>query len=74
MRRGFVWGRLTADERRELMALQMAPSGGSMGGGGYLPEDCSECRACGQPMLGYPGMCSACYRRWDALVTKGCTP
>jgi hypothetical protein len=64
------WRRLTAAERRELVALQFAKSG-PYGGGGYLPDDCSECGACGQPMLGSAGMCGACYKRFVALCAKG---
>ena len=29
------------------------------GGGGYLPDDCSDCDYCGQPMFGC-GMCPDC--------------
>ena len=69
--KGF-WRRLTKGERIRLMYLQMNGSrGGSYGGGGYLPDDCSECGACGQPMLGSGGMCGACYRDYEALMAKG---
>ena len=62
------FSRLTPDERSELMALQMSPS--SSGYGGWnMPEDCSECGACGTPMLG-SGWCDFCYGRWDALTRK----
>ncbi len=64
------WSRLTKQERAEYMAIQTAPRGGRMGGGGYLPDDCSECNYCGNPMLGYPGLCGACYSRWKALKDK----
>lgn len=67
--KGF-WRRLTKAERFELVTLQMSRSTG-YGGGGYLPEDCSECGACGLPMLGAGGMCSACYKRYARLMAKG---
>lgn len=67
--KGF-WRRLTKSERVRLMQLQMSKSGGGYGGGGYLPDDCSECGACGEPMLGV-GWCGACDREWAALVAKG---
>ena len=59
--------RLTADERAELMRLQMSPAYG--GRSAYLPDDCSECPACGDPTLG-SGWCNSCYNRWEALRTK----
>ena len=61
------WRRLTKAERRELMSIQMSPSHG--GGSAYLPEDCSGCGVCGEPMLG-SGWCSRCYARYDALTRK----
>lgn len=64
------WRRLTKAERAELMALQMSRHSTGYGGGGYLPDDCSECGACGQPILG-PGWCSGCYDRYARLVAKG---
>ena len=62
------WDNLTKQERSEYMLLQMSPRGG-YDRSGYLPEDCGECGACGQPMLG-TGMCSNCYRKWKALRDK----
>ena len=35
----------------------------------YLPEDCSGCGVCGEPILG-SGWCSRCYERCDALTRK----
>ena len=63
------WARLTKDERRELMELQMSRSHTGYGGGGYLPDDCSECGACGEPVLG-SGWCSHCYKRFKELTDK----
>jgi hypothetical protein len=70
MRNKGFWRRLKKWERARLMQLQMSKSG-SYGGGGYLPDDCSECGACGQPMFGSGGMCHACYREYEALMAKG---
>ena len=61
--------RLTPPERTEWMRLQMSPGGTSYGGGGYLPDDCSECSACGEPMLG-TGWCRSCFERWHSLSEK----
>lgn len=62
------WRGLTKDERRTLVRLMIAPSG-SLGGGGYLPDDCSDCGGCGMPTLG-TGLCDRCYARFDALHNK----
>ena len=72
MRDKAFWRHLTKAERSELMQLQTSKSGG-FGSGGYLPDDCSECGACGQPMLGVGGMCLACYQRYEFLMEKGRT-
>ena len=61
--------RLAIDERGELMMLQMSSSGGAYSAGGHLPDDCSECGACGEPMLG-TGWCDRCFDRFDYLVEK----
>lgn len=59
--------RLTKDEQAELMMMQMSPSGTKYGG--YLPDDCSECGVCGEPILG-TGWCQYHYKRFDFLVRK----
>jgi hypothetical protein len=63
--------RLPIEKRRRLVQLQMSPHTGSSygGSGGYLPDDCSECGACGEPMLG-SGWCSSCYREFNALLKE----
>ena len=61
--------RLTRFERGEMMRLQMSQSGGSYGAGGYLPDDCSECGSCGEPILG-TGWCGRCFERFDELSQK----
>ena len=63
------FAKLTPREGLELMQLQMSPGSGAYGGGGYLPDDCSECGACGDPILG-SGWCSRCYDRWEHLCRK----
>jgi len=63
------WNNLTKEERTEYMQLQMSPSHGSSGGG-YLPDDCSECGACGQPCLRDVGWCSHCLDRKIYLDKK----
>ena len=69
MRDKAFWRNLTKWERGELMMLQTSHSSSSYGGGGYLPDDCSECGSCGQPILG-TGWCSACYARYEELMRK----
>lgn len=61
------FARLTPEERRELMVLQMSPSYGDRSS--YLPDDCSGCGACGEPMLG-SGWCPHCSRRITELIEK----
>ena len=41
----------------------------SYGGGGCLPDDCSECDFCGQPMLG-SGACSFCHKEVKRIYPK----
>ena len=62
------WNRLSKGERIRLVYLEHAPSGG-YGGGGYLPDDCSECGGCSQPMLGC-GLCQWCSRELSELIGK----
>jgi len=62
------WSNLTNDERAEYMRLQMPPSGG-YDRSGYLPDDCGECGACGNPTLGV-GWCDKCRQRFKELDDK----
>ena len=62
------WSNLSKDERRRYMQLQMSPHGG-YDRSGYLPDDCGECGACGQAMLGC-GWCRDCFREWRQLRDK----
>ena len=59
-------GRLTIDERQELMYLQMSPQGNRSP---YLPDDCGECGACGDACLG-AGWCHHCHERFEYLADK----
>ena len=59
--------KLTTEERRDLMHLQMSGHRGN--GSDYLPDDCSYCEACGYPTLGW-GWCNYCYKRFEELVAK----
>ena len=59
---------LNKEERAEYMRLQMSSQGG-YDKSGYLPEDCGECGACGQPTLGC-GWCSDCLREYEELYNK----
>ncbi len=62
------WNNLTKEERTEYMQLQMSPSYG--GRSAYLPDDCSECGACGQPAFGSIGWCYPCLKRHNQLLDK----
>jgi hypothetical protein len=63
------WERLTKAERSELYWLERAGSSG-YGGGGYLPDDCSECGYCSQPFLGSGDLCLPCLHRLIELCDK----
>jgi hypothetical protein len=63
------FARLEPQERGYLMHLQMSQGYGPYGAGGYLPEDCSECGACGEPILGV-GWCGTCSADYERLVAK----
>ena len=62
------WNNLTKEERAEYMRRQMSTQG-SYDRSGYLPEDCGECGACGEPTLG-AGWCSNCHRRHRELYNR----
>ena len=62
------WDNLNKEERSTYMRIQMSPSGG-YDRSGYLPDDCGECGACGQPILGI-GLCRNCYKTWKELDEK----
>jgi len=62
------WQNLTAEERSTLVYLERSANlRTSMGG--YLPDDCSSCSACGGPMMGC-GLCSWCSSELDELIRK----
>ena len=64
------WDRLTKDERSLLVLLERADKQlGSYGGGGYLPDDCSECPWCSTPGYSH-GLCRACSGDLDRLLHK----
>jgi hypothetical protein len=52
------WATLDKEERSHLVYIERRMNGFT-GYGGYLPDDCSECPVCGQPVFG-SGMCSYC--------------
>lgn len=57
--------KLNKRDRYMVMQYQMSPSYG--GNSDYLPDDCSECGACGEPMLG-SGWCSHCSNDFDRIL------
>ena len=63
------WAKLTKEERATLVYLERGQNLSS-GMGGYLPDDCSSCGACGNPMHGYGGLCPWCQSQLDAIISK----
>lgn len=61
------WNNLSKEERSRYMRIQMSKS--SYGRSAYLPDDCHECGACGDPTSG-SGWCHNCYVEWKALRDK----
>jgi hypothetical protein len=61
------WNNLTKEERIRYMQLQMSKQ--TYGRSDYLPDDCGECGACGQPALGF-GWCNYCFAEWKLLRAK----
>jgi hypothetical protein len=61
------FARLEPWERGRVMELQTAR--GYSGRSAFLPDDCSECGACGEPTLG-SGWCDGCYAEWERLSSK----
>ena len=62
------WHCLNRWERQRLVVLERSSSG-PYGGGGYLPDDCTECQGCGQPQLG-SGLCIFCGKELQTLIAK----
>jgi len=62
------WSALSKAERSYLVYAERFQNSYS-GMGGYLPDDCSECRVCGDPMLG-SGTCTYCINKISKLITK----
>ena len=64
------WTCLTKEERSRLVYLEHAENqSGSYGGGGYLPDDCSECGSCSNPHPG-TGLCRSCLSELIELIDK----
>ena len=59
------WSCLSKKERRELMVLQMSPSGRRSS---YLPDGYSECGNCSTPASGV--LCRECFHRMNELIHK----
>ena len=64
------WARLSRNERSLLVLLERANTQlGGYGGGGYLPDDCSECPWCSTPSLS-SGLCRRCSDDLRRLLAK----
>ena len=64
------WNNLNKEERATYMRFQTASGGGRSA---YLPDDCYECPACGEPELGSIGLCRNCSTQWERLRNKLCS-
>ena len=62
------WSVLNKSERVWLVSAEGSKSS-SYGGGGYLPDDCSECDVCGWPTLG-AWWCEGCAQEWHRIIHK----
>jgi len=64
------WKQFNKAQRAYIVYFEKAGKESSdYGGGGYLPDDCSECAVCSQPMLG-SGTCQSCYGTYNAIINK----
>jgi len=63
------WGALTVEERSYLVYAERLEARSCGGGSPYLPDDCSECRVCGMPMMG-SGTCSHCGHEIERIIDK----
>jgi len=61
------WSNLTKEERTWLVYAERNDTSCRSA---YLPDDCSECGACGQPSLGFGGMCKYCLNEHQRIVNK----
>jgi len=67
------WATLEPRERSELVYLEKSEKYSSgYGGGGYLPDDCCECGACGTPHIS-TGLCNHCLNELIAIIAKANT-
>ena len=62
------WARLSAEERSKLVSIERSESS-AYGAGGWIPDDCCECGACGTPHIG-SGLCEACLSELLTLRAK----
>lgn len=61
------WGRLTSDERSELVNLERADNASYRDS--RIPDDCTECGYCSTPHTG-SGLCPLCNKRLCELYRK----
>ena len=59
------WAQRTIQERWIIWNYERTANKSSRSA--YLPEDCSECGACGLPCLGY-GPCGRCINKYESAL------
>ena len=63
------WARLKPHERSCVVYYERhAHDYYGYGGGGYLPDDCTECSICGTPCRWSP--CEGCDAEYDHIIRK----
>ena len=63
------WKKLNKQERSYIVFFDKSNKSCGNYGGGYLPDDCSECNVCGRPILG-SGTCQFCYKEYEKIIEK----
>jgi hypothetical protein len=64
-----MWARLNEQERSWLIGSYFRNCNKCARTGGYLPDGCSECLICGEPMIG-SGTCLSCMKYAKELLKK----
>jgi hypothetical protein len=70
MKRTKSWGdKFTPQDRSFIIRFERGSNiHYGYGGGGYLPDDTTECGVCGSPCLSSP--CSYCYDQYNRILLK----
>jgi len=63
------WASLTKDERSWLSFAERGLKQ-SQHHSAYLPEDCSECKICGEPVTSCTDTCKHCGNEYERIIEK----